>query len=107
MLAVNSSVAVGEGRYIQLIGRDNSGDISKLETFVLDGDTRKSVLYQAFWLLSYYLVPSAFLFLGHLKCQAINCACLVEVLIGGGKTSGIKLIVFSPTIGITPTPGKE
>ena len=41
MFAANSSVAVGERRYIQLIGRDNSGDISKLETFVLDGDTRK------------------------------------------------------------------
>ena len=26
---------------IQLIGRDNSGDIYKLETFVLDGDTQK------------------------------------------------------------------
>ena len=38
---VNSSVAVGESRYIQLIGRDNSADISKLETFVLDNDTRK------------------------------------------------------------------
>ena len=34
----NTSVAVGERRYIQLIGRDNSGDISKLETFVLDDD---------------------------------------------------------------------
>ena len=34
MFEVNSSVVIGERRYIQLIGRDNSGDISKLETFV-------------------------------------------------------------------------
>ena len=37
----NSSVVVGERWYIQLIGRDDSGDISKLETFVLDGDMWK------------------------------------------------------------------
>ena len=37
----NLSVVVGERRYIQLIGRDNSGEISKLETFVQDSDTRK------------------------------------------------------------------
>ena len=41
VFAANSSVAVGERRYIQLIGSDKSGDISKLETFVLDDDTRK------------------------------------------------------------------
>ena len=41
VLAANSSVAVGERRYILLIGRDNSGDISKLETFLLDGEMRK------------------------------------------------------------------
>ena len=34
---VNSSIAVGDGWYIQLIGRD----ISKQETFVLDGDMQK------------------------------------------------------------------
>ena len=51
MLAESSSIAVGKRQYIQLIGRDNSVDISKLETFVLDSDTR-SVLDQAFWLLS-------------------------------------------------------
>ena len=39
VLDANSRVAVGERRYIQLIGRDNSGNISKLETCVLDGDT--------------------------------------------------------------------
>ena len=38
VFGVNSSVAVGERQYIQLIERDNSGDISKLETFVLDSD---------------------------------------------------------------------
>ena len=41
VFAANSSVVVGERQDIQLIGRDKSGDISKLETFVLDGDTRK------------------------------------------------------------------
>ena len=41
MFVVNSGVEVGKRRYIQAVGRDNSGDISKLETFMLDGDMQK------------------------------------------------------------------